>query len=67
MRNELRALSSVADDPGSKPDQRCAWQGDRQLKFGKLSINSGLQGKRFRSWFSMLVECEGPDSEIVIR
>jgi len=64
MRNELRTLSSVTDYPGSKPDQRYAWQRDKQITFGKLSINSGLQAKRIRNFFSKLVQWEGADFKV---
>jgi len=53
MRNELRALSIVTDDPGSKQDQRYSWQRDRQITFGKLSKNSGLQAKIIPSWYTI--------------
>jgi len=45
----------VTSDPGSKPYQRYAWRRDRQMTFGKLSINLGLRAAIIPSWCNILV------------
>ena len=44
----------VTDDPGSKPGQSYARRRDRQITFGKLSINLGLRAERILSWYNIL-------------
>jgi len=56
----------VTDDPDSKPDQRYARRRDRQITFGKLSINLGLRAARIPSWYNLLVHWEGADFEVVV-
>jgi hypothetical protein len=56
----------VTDDPGSKPDQRYARRRERQITFGKSSINLGLRAERIPSWYDILVHCEGADFEVVV-
>ena len=60
-------LFSVINDPGSKPDHRNARRRDRQITFGKLSINLGLRAIRIPSWYNILVHRDGADCKVVGR